>query len=221
MMSPYKTMRWEKNGWMNYSFPACLTWLEHAGQKRYGMHFKVQTKDHGVLYKLLVYAIGDKENMIRLGLNPDKGLLVVGPVGCGKTSLMYLLNNFFPKEKRYIIHSSREITFSFVQQGYQLISKYTTSSYQFLSNNYCPKVYCFDDVGVERPVHYFGNECNVMAEILLSRYDHFVNRKMLTHLTSNLSASELERIYGNRLRSRMREMFNLISFDKQVGDKRQ
>jgi DNA replication protein DnaC len=60
-----------------------------------------------------------------------------------------------------------------------------------------------------------------MGEILLSRYDHFTQRKMMTHLTTNLTATELEGLYGNRLRSRMREMFNLISFDRHSGDKRQ
>jgi len=66
----------------------------------------------------------------------------------------------------------------------------------------------------------FGNECNVMGEILLSRYDLFVAKKIPTHLTTNLSASEIERIYGNRVRSRLREMVNLIAFDKGTSDKR-
>jgi len=59
-----------------------------------------------------------------------------------------------------------------------------------------------------------------MAEILLSRYDLFVSKGIPTHLTTNLSASELESKYGNRLRSRMREMFNLVAFDKNSRDKR-
>jgi DNA replication protein DnaC len=41
-----------------------------------------------------------------------------------------------------------------------------------------------------------------------------------THVTTNLSASELEEKYGNRIRSRMREMFNLVAFDKNSKDKR-
>ena len=58
------------------------------------------------------------------------------------------------------------------------------------------------------------------GEILLSRYDHFINNHMVTHATTNLSASELEDYYGNRVRSRMREMFNLIAFDSSAKDKR-
>jgi DNA replication protein DnaC len=60
----------------------------------------------------------------------------------------------------------------------------------------------------------------VMGEILLSRYDHYINNHMLTHATTNLSASELESFYGNRVRSRMREMFNLIAYTPNSLDKR-
>ena len=63
-----------------------------------------------------------------------------------------------------------------------------------------------------------------MGEILLSRYDSFSYnsnvRKTLTHLTTNLSASEIEQFYGNRIRSRLRESFNLIAFPNHTNDKR-
>jgi len=59
-----------------------------------------------------------------------------------------------------------------------------------------------------------------MAEILLSRYDLFVSRQMQTHLTTNLSSSEIEELYGTRVRSRLREMFNLIAFSESAKDKR-
>jgi len=41
-----------------------------------------------------------------------------------------------------------------------------------------------------------------------------------THATTNLNAHELEDRYGNRVRSRMREMFNLIAFEINSIDKR-
>jgi hypothetical protein len=59
-----------------------------------------------------------------------------------------------------------------------------------------------------------------MAEILLSRYDLFVSRQMITHLTTNLNSSEIEDIYGTWVRSRLREQFNLIAFDTNAKDKR-
>lgn len=83
-----------------------------------------------------------------------------------------------------------------------------------------PETICFDDLRTENNLKYFGNECNVMAEILLSRYDIFTTKKIQTHITTNLSASEIEKQYGNRVRSRLREMINLIAFDKNILDKR-
>lgn len=59
-----------------------------------------------------------------------------------------------------------------------------------------------------------------MAEILLSRYDLFVSKRIPTHLTTNLSASEIETHYGLRVRSRLRQMVNLIAYDKNTKDKR-
>jgi len=221
MTNHFKSICWVKNGWMNYSFPACLSWLDHAGKQRFGHHFKICSQDHALLYKLLVYAIGDKDNITKQGLDSRKGLLLSGPVGCGKTTLMTLLSVFFPKEKQYSLLSSRELSIRFAHQGYSVINQYSSRSYTFTSSGYTPSIFCFDDIGTERPIQYFGNECNVMGEILLGRYDHFIKKGMLTHLTSNLSASELESLYGNRLRSRMREMFNLVSFSKDSYDKRQ
>jgi DNA replication protein DnaC len=112
--------------------------------------------------------------------------------------------------------SCRDISFEFIQDGYSVILKYSRQA--FVQDK--PKMYCFDDLGTENNLKYFGNECNVMTEILLSRYDHFVSRQMITHITTNLTSSEIESLYGTRVRSRMKEMFNLVYFDKLALDKR-
>jgi hypothetical protein len=75
-------------------------------------------------------------------------------------------------------------------------------------------------LGIAHDHKYYGNEFNVMAEILLNRYEQFIVHGLLTHITTNLSASEIEEYYGNRVRSRMREMFNLEIFNTNSKDKR-
>jgi len=62
--------------------------------------------------------------------------------------------------------------------------------------------------------------CNTMAEILLLRYDLFMEQGMITHATTNLNSAGLEERYGNRIRSRMRQMFNLVAFPQTGADKR-
>ncbi len=59
-----------------------------------------------------------------------------------------------------------------------------------------------------------------MAEILITRYEQFIENGTVTHITTNLSASEIEKAYGNRVRSRLRQMFNLITFSSETTDKR-
>jgi len=65
-----------------------------------------------------------------------------------------------------------------------------------------------------------GNECNTVAEILLQRYDLQIMEGTVTHATTNLNAGELEELYGNWVRSRLRSMFNLVSFPIGTLDKR-
>jgi hypothetical protein len=197
-------------------FNWCLNFLEKRGRELYGQKFKIYEQDHSIIYKLIIYFIGDKPEAEKLGLNLDKGILLTGPVGCGKTTLMNLMRFVPPPERNHLMKSCRDVSFEFIQEGFEVINRYSKMSF----NSGHPKIYCFDDLGAEQSLKYYGNECNIMAEILLSRYDLFVSQKMLTHITTNLSASEIENAYGSRVRSRMREMFNLISFGQVTQDKR-
>jgi hypothetical protein len=193
-----------------------LSWLSQKGKEPYGSHFRIYEEDKALLRSLLCYFLKDEQTALQLNINLNKGILLTGPVGCGKTTLMSLMRFFQPYPNSFTIKSCRDISFEFIKEGYPTIQKYSHLSFK----NHHPLTYCFDDLGTENNLKFFGNECNIMAEILLSRYDLFVSRKLLTHITTNLSASEIEVAYGNRLRSRMREQFNLIAFTKETKDKR-
>ncbi len=52
---------------------------------------------------------------------------------------------------------------------------------------------CFDDLGTEKNLKYYGNECNVMAEILLSRYDIFTSKKSKHILLQTFQQVKLKR----------------------------
>ncbi len=194
---------------IQYDFKSILIYLDAKGKLMFGKNFKIYEEDEVVLYKLCIYFIRDFEACAKLNIDPNKGILLSGPVGCGKTSLMKLLRHIVPHHKPYEVIPARNITFAFNNIGYKTIQEYGNSNF-----------YCFDDLGVETTGRHFGKDCNVMSEILLSRYDLFLQRKIRTHATTNLNAQELEERYGNRVRSRMRQLFNLIAFDKESIDKR-
>ena len=142
--------------------------------------------------------------------------MLSGPIGCGKTTLLELMKLIAVPEKKFLLTTSRDVSFEFLQDGYEVIQRYSKG----IPGSYTRRNMAFDDLGTEQTLKYFGNNCNIMAEILLSRYDLFIHNGLLTHITTNLSATELEEYYGNRVRSRLRKMCNLIFFDNEATDKR-
>lgn len=221
-----------KNEYINYDFRKILIYLEAKGKLLFGENFEIFSEDEVILFKLCIYFIQEVEYAKKLNIDLQKGILLTGPVGCGKTSLMKLLRHIVPHRKPYKIAPCRNIIFSFNHLGYKAIEDYGNDGF-----------YCFDDLGVEPTGRHYGKDCNVMGEILLSRYEitchpelvsgshqsspQLLNnchpehsRRVLTHCTTNLNAKELEDRYGNRVRSRMRSMFNLIAFNENSKDKR-
>ena len=199
-----------------YNYTEVWQWLQQKGNEIQGPKFQLQENDKHNIYLLLCWFLQDDVAAPQLGLDLDKGILLSGPVGCGKTILMNLMRFIAKEPNKFIMKSCRNISFEFIEDGFSVIHRYSKSG----GNIHQPSTICFDDLGTEGSLKYYGNECNILAEILLTRYDLFVSQKIKTHITTNLSASEIEEIYGNRVRSRMREMFNLIAFGGECVDKR-
>ncbi|MBS3993796.1 MAG: ATPase [Bacteroidetes bacterium] len=201
---------------MNYNYNQILHYLQHKGQEKYGSQFYIRKTDVPLILQLLYYFTNNEEKAKEHNIDLNKGLMLSGPIGCGKTTLLELMKLIAVPEKKYFFTTAREVSFEFIQDGYEVIQRYSKG----IPGLHTKRNFAFDDLGTERNLKYYGNECNIMAEILLSRYELFIAHKFVTHITTNLSATELEDYYGNRVRSRLRNMCNLIFFDKEAVDKR-
>ena len=179
----------------------------------FGISFKIHMIDYEVIYQLLSWIVQDETVCEKYNISPNKGIILIGPVGCGKTALMILISTLLSKQRAFSVKPARNITMEFSKRGYDVIHQYSRSLRS-------PAPICIDDIGIEPPMRYFGDHINVIGELLLSRYDLLRNKQIITHATTNLNADELENRYGERVRSRLREMFNIISFDPNSPDKR-
>lgn len=185
-------------------------YLIQKGKEQFGPQFEMSRADWPIIRKLILYHVGDRELCEEAGIDLNKGILLLGPIGCGKTTMMQLFQLLSFREQRYRIIPTKKIAFEFQASGYEVIHRIGKSTAPI----------CLDDLGLEQSIKFYGNDCNTIAEILLQRYEMYRQEGVLTHATTNLTSSELENLYGNRVRSRMREMFNLVSFPESVPDKR-
>lgn len=69
-------------------FKWCVSFLQKRGREQFGEKFEIMESDHNLIFKLLVYFIGDKHHATELNIDLSKGILLSGPIGCGKTSLI-------------------------------------------------------------------------------------------------------------------------------------
>ncbi len=201
-----------------FCYPDIWKFLHFKGREIYGERFELHEEDLSIILQMISVVLKDEKVANEFSLDLEKGILLVGPVGCGKTSLMNLLRYLLPFDIRHRLHSCREISFEYNRDGHAAIHRFSKGS--FSQQKFAPITYCFDDLGLENETQHYGIRCSVMAEILLSRYDYYHSFEMLTHLTTNLNSTEIEKNYGLRVRSRLREMFNLIAFPEETPDKR-
>lgn len=176
-------------------------------------NFVVDENIDGVLWALALYFSGDKEFETLGHGSLQKGLYLVGNIGTGKTLLMRAFSKFQILNLSLI--SATQITEKYQRDGVEGILDYLESKrYQGGMASY--KSYCFDDLGTENTsIKHMGNELNVMERIILRHYENrsldlYRSSEIRTHFTSNLDPSEIEKLYGTRVRSRLREMCNYI-----------
>lgn len=196
--------------------PACDIGKAQKGLEYFGKQimegFVIDEGNFRVVQMLIMYFTSDPE-FTKMGKNYslNKGILLTGPVGTGKTILMKVfdswLHNVGFTDREFVITSTRTVERDFTEKGNEIIDYYGKGSYK---SDFTARVYCFDDLGLESSSSkHFGNGYNVMAEVIMDRYD----LRLLTHATTNLVPEDFREIYGERILSRMYEMFNCVVID--------
>lgn len=158
------------------------------------------------IYKLLAMYFNNDPEFENQGYKLNKGIMLYGGVGCGKTSIMKLFRDN-PSEKYGIVECNAIVDKYKDKEdgGANIIHIYS----------FAPTV-CFNDLGTEIETgtsSHFGNKKNVMAEIILNHYERNEKKEFKFHFTTNCNAAKLTLDYGIRVSDRLKEMCNIISLE--------
>jgi hypothetical protein len=208
-----------------------------------GKAYSIDNDNREIVRLLCLYFSNDPEfetlqDFTGLQYSLNKGLALIGNVGVGKTLLM----GFFHQNQNqsYVMANCRRLEGLWIEQmsakekpQQNVIDQYSREIKASVNGNpFGQQVLgvCFDDLGTETsPSKAYGEEKNVLQEILMNRYEHFQLRSELeglpakfnfNHVTSNLSTHEIGLKYGTRVKDRFREMFNLIQFSNESKSRR-
>lgn len=184
--------------------------------KKAAKTFVIDETNKNVFGSLCLYFTGDARSKLDL----TKGIFLYGPVGCGKTEIMKWFRH--NPTNSYSMFDAIEVAAQFTKYGHDSIFRYKNlieSSDTFKTFGQTHVGVCFDDLGTEVDKKHYGNESNVFADIFLTRYRN-KDLHCKTHFTTNLNTNDIEERYGLRVRSRMREMVNLLEFPDDAPDRR-
>ncbi|EAQ39521.1 hypothetical protein MED134_08521 [Dokdonia sp. MED134] len=149
--------------------------------------------------KIVEYMANSKKYTERGG-NKNKGILLRGPVGSGKSTIFKIIEDFEVKKK---MKTAKFVSASFVVSQYNL-----SKQKEMVINKYSNEIYCFDDLGREPLGSNFGKE-DIFVRILENRYRNFCNNGLRTHIITNLTITQIKERYGFHIEDRFYEMFNM------------
>lgn len=189
----------------------------HRSEVKFEGKFKLDEKN-SFIFDLLCRYFGHDGEFIPLAKsigieNPtlEKGILLAGSFGAGKTWFMQL----FQMNQRQVFSVKN---CKLIAEEYMTIGEEGMEQYTIITKNAAddPSVFyqkysglCLDDIGTEEIKTHYGNKKNVIGDLIENRYTKKATGIYL-HGTTNLTAEQLKEFYGNRITSRMREIFNFI-----------
>lgn len=194
--------------------------------------FVVDAQNKDQVKGFVAWISGDLQTLSELGLSPQKGLMLRGNVGSGKSILFRIWDDLIKGDdsrffSKMVFTSCEKVAKQYAKGGDAFIERYGELAVRYdVSSTHPDKhsryVVSFDDLGNEEAKNHYGNFKEVMVDVINHRYDWMVEMGLHTHLTTNLTWQEIADRYGARVESRLRQMCNVldIGVNEQYVDRR-
>lgn len=207
-----------------WSYDQTDSYMKYRANGIFEGKFSIDTANE-TIYKLLCHYFSNDINFIKLATDIgvklpslEKGLLLGGMIGVGKTWMMKL----FSKNQRQVftVRSAVAISDAYMNQSKDDHDKGKDPLEQFYhpaklaindANHFYHKFLglCLDDIGTEEIKNSYGNRKNVVGDFIEKRYS-LGHTGIMLHMTTNLTMGQIKEFYGDRVSSRLRETMNII-----------
>lgn len=143
----------------------------------------------------------------------DKGFCLLGSPGLGKTSTfenMRTFTQFHDPEKRLRFKKYRHETLNSdcLENGMTAI------------DGFCkPFNVLIDNVTGQAIIKHYGQDIAPFELFFLKRYEQYKSEGRKTHITSDIPIDELQKVYSERVVSRIYEMCNVIVIEEGVDNR--
>lgn len=191
---------------------------------RHDKQFVIDDRNRNVIRFLMLYF---NASPLALEVFPDKNysldknIMLIGPVGTGKTLLMDIMRLYLSR-----IHSPFEFRV-FSQTQMLNYFKHNNNIDFFTYNANDSKTYegkpfhiCLNDIGL-RTQKFYGNDTEqVIEEFLYARYEIWEQQYKRTHITTNLDQKDIHELFGDGGHNRISDRFKMFNVVPLLGDSR-
>jgi broad-specificity NMP kinase len=164
------------------------------------------------LLKICASFTQDEKALKQFGMRMNRGVLICGAPGQGKTHILNLLRQLkanFNRESSFGMIDTLTIAHDYEKFGSEAIKSYSYK--RNYKNNLMD--YAYDDILAEREVrHYGGQDILVMPEVIFIRERLMNAEGILTHFTTNLRSEMIKEVYKERAFDRILQMCDPVVF---------
>lgn len=157
------------------------------------------------------------KEIFELFRNQKKGVFIVGDYGTGKTVALEVISllSHFRKDMGipyFKVYSSRKFVKDYAKHGFDPISAFGLNCHADWYNHGNSNI-AVDELGFDNGSNkFFGNNVNVLSELIFERYEVFTKNKKTTHFTTNLLPDEIKELYGDRAYDRLKQMCQMYTW---------
>lgn len=175
--------------------------------------FVIDDRNIRLLSELYIWVWSSMGRMPSGKLDPDKGILLWGDIGTGKTTIIKGLQKYLATINRLAcgcnnrsicleIRSAAEVALLYAAEGMKALNRWTEQEQA--------AHLAIDEIGREQISSHFGTPCNTVQTLLQLRYE--LRHSVLTLGTTNIdmTSGEFTERYGSYIFDRTKEMFNVV-----------